>query len=72
MPIWSNLTDVWSKAPMGSYMLNSVLIAGGSTLLAMLCGIPAAYALSRMKFKGQTSFSWIRHCLPDVCARLFF
>ena len=56
MPIWSNLTDVWSKAPMGSYMLNSVLIAGGSTLLAMLCGIPAAYALSRMKFKGQTVF----------------
>ncbi len=54
--IWSNLTDVWSKAPMASYMRNSILIAGGSTLLAMLCGIPAAYALSRMKFKGQTAF----------------
>ena len=54
--IWSNLIDVWSKAPMSSYMLNSILIAGGSTLLAMLCGIPAAYALSRMKFKGQTVF----------------
>lgn len=54
--IWSNLTDIWSKAPMSSYMLNSILIAGGSTLLAMLCGIPAAYALSRMKFKGQTAF----------------
>ena len=54
--IWSNLTDVWSNAPMSSYMLNSILIAGGSTLLAMLCGIPAAYALSRMKFKGQTAF----------------
>ena len=24
--------------------------------LAMVCGIPAAYALSRMKFKGQTAF----------------
>ena len=54
--IWSNLTDVWSKAPMASYMRNSILIAGGSTLLATLCGIPAAYALSRMKFKGQTAF----------------
>ena len=54
--IWSNLIDVWSKAPMANYMLNSILIAGGSTLLAMLCGIPAAYALSRMKFKGQTAF----------------
>ena len=31
-------------------------IAGGSTVIAMLCGIPAAYALARMKFKGQTAF----------------
>ena len=54
--IWSNLIDVWSRSPMASYMRNSILIAGGSTLLAMLCGIPAAYALSRMKFKGQTAF----------------
>lgn len=54
--IWSNFIDIWSRAPMAKYMLNSVLIAGGSTVIAMLCGIPAAYALARMKFKGQTAF----------------
>ena len=54
--LWSNFVDIWTLAPMGKYMLNSVLVAGGSTLIAMLCGIPAAYALSRMKFKGQTAF----------------
>ena len=54
--VWSNFIDIWSKAPMGRYMLNSVLIAGGSTLIAMICGIPAAYALARMKFKGQNAF----------------
>ena len=54
--IWSNFTDVWKLAPMSNYMMNSIVIAGGSTLLAMVCGIPAAYALSRMKFKGQTAF----------------
>ena len=54
--LWSNFIDIWQKAPMGKYMLNSLLIAGGSTLIAMLCGIPAAYALARMKFKGQTAF----------------
>ena len=54
--LWSNFIDIWSMAPMGRYMLNSLLIAGGSSLLAMLCGIPAAYALARMKFKGQTAF----------------
>ena len=54
--LWTNFIDIWSRAPMANYMLNSLLIAGGSTLIAMLCGIPAAYALARMKFKGQTAF----------------
>ena len=54
--VWANFLDIWSRAPMGKYMLNSIIIAGGSTLIAMICGIPAAYALARMKFKGQTAF----------------
>jgi len=54
--LWSNFIDIWSRAPMARYMLNSILIAGGSTIIAMICGIPAAYALARMKFKGQTAF----------------
>ena len=54
--VWSNFVEIWTLAPMAKYMLNSLMIAGGSTLIAMICGIPAAYALSRMKFKGQTAF----------------
>ena len=54
--LWSNFTDIFDRAPMGQYMLNSIIIAGGSTAIAMICGIPAAYALARMKFKGQTAF----------------
>jgi len=56
VPIWSNFADIWSLAPMAKYLLNSVIIASGSTAIAMICGIPAAYALARMKFKGQTVF----------------
>ena len=56
VPIWSNFVDIWSMAPMGKYLGNSIIVAGGSTLIAMICGIPAAYALARMKFKGQTAF----------------
>ena len=59
MPIkamWSNFADIWQKAPMAKYMVNSMIIAFGSTAIAMVCGIPAAYALARMKFKGQTAF----------------
>ncbi len=55
-PQWRNLLDIWKRAPMGQYMGNSLLIAVGSSLIAMVCGIPAAYALARMKFKGQTAF----------------
>ena len=54
--LWSNFADIWVKAPIGQNMVNSVLVAGGSTLIAIICGIPAAYALARMKFKGQTAF----------------
>ncbi len=54
--LWSNFIDIWSRAPMAKYLTNSILIASGSTIIAMLCGIPAAYALARMKFKGQTAF----------------
>jgi len=53
---WNNFLEIWQKAPMGQYMMNSIIIATGSTAIAMVCGIPAAYALARMKFKGQTAF----------------
>ena len=53
---WSNFADIWSAAPVLKYLINSLLIAGGATALAILCGIPAAYALARMKFKGKGFF----------------
>lgn len=52
----SNFVEVWSQAPILRYMFNSILVAGGATCLAILCGIPAAYALSRMRFKGKSFF----------------
>ena len=54
--MWENFVEIWKRAPMAQYMLNSIIIASGSTAIAMICGIPAAYALARMKFKGQTAF----------------
>ena len=68
--MWSNFLDIWSRAPMAQYMFNSVAIAAGSTAIAMICGIPAAYALARMKFKGQTAFlasSSSPRCSPPWC-----
>lgn len=53
--IWSNLTDIIHRG-VPRFLLNSLFIAGGATGLAMLCGIPAAYALARMNFKGKKIF----------------
>ena len=53
---WSNFTDIWSAAPVFKYFLNSMIVAGGATAIAIICGIPAAYALARMRFKGKSFF----------------
>ena len=53
--IWSNLTDIIHRG-VPRFLLNSLFVAGGATALAMLCGIPAAYALARMNFKGKKIF----------------
>ena len=53
--IWSNFTDILNRG-VPQYLLNSLLISSGATLIAMLCGIPAAYAMARMRFKGKNIF----------------
>ena len=53
--IWSNLTDIIRRG-VPRYLLNSLMVAGGATAVAMLCGIPAAYAMARMSFKGKKAF----------------
>ncbi len=53
--IFQNLTDIINRG-VPRYLLNSLLVAGGATAIAMLCGIPAAYAMARMRFKGKSIF----------------
>jgi multiple sugar transport system permease protein len=51
------------------YFKNSLLIASWTTLLALTLAIPAAYALSRFKFRGQTAFLLfllVSQMLPSV------
>lgn len=51
--VFTNYLDIWNVVPLGHYITNSVLLASGSTLLALICAIPAAYALARMRFSGR-------------------
>ncbi len=52
---WGNLSVILGRG-VPRFLLNSLLVAGGATLLAMLCGIPAAFAMARMNFKGKKFF----------------
>jgi multiple sugar transport system permease protein len=54
--VFTNYLDVWTVVPLRHYIINSVLLASGSTLLALICAIPAAYALARMRFSGRRIF----------------
>ncbi|MDO7976634.1 carbohydrate ABC transporter permease [Oceanotoga sp. DSM 15011] len=48
---FQNYVDVFSRQPFGRYILNSFIIAGISTLFAIILGALASYAVSRTKIK---------------------
>jgi multiple sugar transport system permease protein len=54
--VFTNYLDVWTVVPLRYYVINSILLGIGSTVLALTCAVPAAYALARMKFFGRRVF----------------
>ena len=58
-PVWSfrptfeAFVELWQTTDFYLYVVNTVLVAVGSTVVALLIGVPAAYALSR--FPGRVS-----------------
>lgn len=50
---WQNFADAWNTAKMGEYMLNSVFVTALALALLLLIALPAAYCLSRFKFRGS-------------------
>ena len=45
--------NVFQKHPFGRYLMNSFVVAVCTTFLSILIGASAAYALSRLRFKGK-------------------
>ncbi len=45
--------NVFQKHPFGKYLLNSLIVAASTTVLSILIGASAAYALARLRFKGK-------------------
>ena len=50
---WEHYTELFKRRPFLTYIFNSVLVASISTILCLVFGSPAAYALARMNLRGE-------------------
>lgn len=51
--VFSNYIDAWEKADFGRYMLNTIIVGFTSTIISLVITILAAFAFSKLKFKGR-------------------
>jgi multiple sugar transport system permease protein len=56
---WENFGEVFHKAPMLQYLVNSLLYAGLATVFMLISSVPVAYALSRMKWRGRNAVFYL-------------
>lgn len=56
---WDNFVRAWTKAGIGEYLLNTVIVLVPSVLLTMLLGAMAAYVLARYEFPGNRALYYI-------------
>jgi multiple sugar transport system permease protein len=58
-PVWwfrptlANYEDIFADTRVTTAVLNSLIVATSTTVLAVLLGTPAAYALARFEFRGK-------------------
>ena len=50
---WSNFTDVFSRAPIWRWTLNTMLYSTLATIGVLVSSIPVAYALARLRWRGR-------------------
>ena len=58
-PTAAAYADVWRRIPFGRFFLNSVVFAGGVACLSLVLDSLAAYALARLRFRGQNLAFWV-------------
>lgn len=51
--VFSNYTYAWKQAHIPRFMLNSLIVAGSTTLLTMIISSLAGYAFARFRFPGR-------------------
>lgn len=68
-PTLVNFVDIWKEYPIATYIANSFVTVGGSTIFGVVCACLCAYGLSRYGFKGKElllSFLLVTQMFPAV------
>lgn len=68
-PTLQNYFTIWSDYPLVTYIKNSLVAVGGSTLFAVVCAALCGYGLSRYQFRGKAfllSFLLVTQMFPAV------
>lgn len=57
-PRWQNYLDIWTRIPLGKFVLNTVKLTLIVTFLQLLTSSFAAYAFAKLSFKERTCCLW--------------
>ena len=65
-PTFENFENVFKQQNFLSYIWNSLVIAGGSTILGLILGLPAAFSIATYKQKKLAVFILISRMVPGI------
>lgn len=68
-PTAQNYVEIWQVASLADYFRNSLIIAAGTMIVALLFAVPAAYALARFRFWARRPymlFLLIMQMFPEI------
>jgi multiple sugar transport system permease protein len=65
-PTLENYANVFGSQDFLTYMRNSAIIAGGSTLFALVLGLPAAYSIARFRQRTLSTAILVARIVPGI------
>jgi multiple sugar transport system permease protein len=65
-PTLENYANVFGSQDFLTYMRNSTIIAGGSTLFALVLGLPAAYSIARFRQRTLSTAILVARIVPGI------
>ncbi|GIH07083.1 sugar ABC transporter permease [Rhizocola hellebori] len=59
----ANYVEAFNKAPLGRYLMNTLLYAGLATAFMLLASVPAAYGLAKLRWRGRNTTMVLIICM---------